>query len=136
MTDKTLIGWREWIELPEWGVRLKAKIDTGAKSSSLDVENIQVLPEDRIFFNIHKKRKTDKVIPVETELVRTINVRSSNGKTQTRYVVSTPMRLCGVEKPILITLASRRRMIHRMLLGREALSDDFLIDAGADHLVS
>ena len=136
MSSKTLIGWREWIELPEWGVRLKAKIDTGAKSSSLDVENITLLPEGRISFHIHKKRKTDNVIPVETDVIRTINVRSSNGKTQTRYVVRTTMQLCGVEKPILITLASRRRMIHRMLLGREALSDDFLIDASADHLVS
>lgn len=136
MDSRTLIGWREWIELPEWNVRLKAKIDTGAKSSSLDVENIQVLSEDKIAFHIHRKRRTDKVIPVEAELVRTIKVRSSNGNSQDRYVVRTTMRLCGVEKPILITLASRRRMIHRMLLGREALADDFLIDAGVDHLTS
>jgi hypothetical protein len=137
MKDKrTLIGWREWVELPEWGLRLKAKIDTGAKSSSLDVEDIQVLSDDRITFNIHQLRKSDKLVPVEAELVKTSAVRSSNGVTQNRYVVRTQLKLCGVEKPILITLTSRRRMIHRMLLGREALADDFLIDAGMDHLVS
>jgi hypothetical protein len=76
------------------------------------------------------------VTPVEADLVKTLKVRSSNGVTQDRYVVRTTMRLCGVEKSILITLASRRRMIHRMLLGREALSDDFLIDAGADHIAT
>jgi ribosomal protein S6--L-glutamate ligase len=134
MKQKTLIGWREWVELPDWGLRLKAKIDTGAKSSSLDVEDIEFLSDDRIRFNVHQLRKTDKVVPVEADLVRKVAVRSSNGQTQHRYVVSTLLRLCGVEKTIHITLTSRRRMIHRMLLGREALADDFLIDAGADHL--
>jgi hypothetical protein len=136
MTVRTRIGWREWIELPEWGLRLKAKIDTGAKSSSLDVENIRVLSETKVAFDVHQLRKTDKIVPVEAELVKTTAVRSSNGHTQNRHVVRTTMKLCGVEKPILITLTSRRRMIHRMLLGREALADDFLIDAGADHLTS
>lgn len=134
--EKTLIGWREWVELPEWGLRLKAKIDTGAKSSSLDVEDIQVLSESCIAFNVHQLRKSDKVVPVKAELIKSSAVRSSNGITQKRHVVRTTLRLCGVEKPILITLTSRRRMIHRMLLGREALADDFLIDAGADHLAS
>jgi ribosomal protein S6--L-glutamate ligase len=136
MSHRQRIGWREWVELPEWGLLLKAKIDTGAKSSSLDVEDIRLLSDDRIAFNIHRLRKTDKVTPVEADLVKTLKVRSSNGVTQDRYVVRTTMRLCGVEKSILITLASRRRMIHRMLLGREALSDDFLIDAGVDHIAT
>lgn len=136
MSTPTLIGWREWVELPEWGLWLKAKIDTGAKSSSLDVEDIQVLSGNRISFGIHRLRKTDQLTHVEAELVRTIAVRSSNGQRQNRYVVRTILRLCGVEKPILITLASRRRMIHRMLLGREALADDFLIDAGVDHIAT
>ena len=134
--DRTLIGWREWVELPEWGVRLKAKIDTGAKSSSLDVEDITVLSDTRIRFKIHKRRIAEVRVPVEADLVKTSSVRSSNGITQKRYVVRTEMKLCGVQKPILITLTSGRKMIHRMLLGREALADDFYIDAGVDHLTS
>jgi hypothetical protein len=134
--DKVQIGWREWVDLPDWGLRLKAKIDTGARSSSLDVENIERLDDRRIRFDVHQLRKTDLVKTVEAEILRESKVRSSNGQTQKRFVVKTRIRLAGIEKDIHITLSSRRKMLHRMLLGREALKDYFLIDAGADHLVS
>lgn len=134
--EKVQIGWREWIDLPEWGLHLKAKIDTGARSSSLDVENIERLGDRRIRFDVHQLRKADRVKTVEAEILRESKVRSSNGQTQKRFVVKTRIRLAGIEKDIHITLSSRRAMLHRMLLGREALKDHFLIDAGVDHLVS
>lgn len=134
--EKVQIGWREWIDLPEWGLHLKAKIDTGARSSSLDVENIERLDDRRIRFDVHQLRKTDRIKTVEAEILRESKVRSSNGQSQKRFVVKTRIRLAGIEKDIHITLSSRRKMLHRMLLGREALKEHFLIDAGVDHLVT
>lgn len=129
-----VIGWREWVELPDWGLRMKAKVDTGARSSSIDVAEIEHLPGNRIRFLVHRRRKREKVHTVEADLHRVTRVRSSSGHVQERLVVSTRLRLAGVEKDILLTLTSRRKMLHRMLLGREALQDDFLIAAGVDHL--
>jgi len=134
--EKVHIGWREWVDLPEWGLTLKAKIDTGARSSSLDVANIRHLSDSRIRFDIHRRRKTDEIHTVEADIFRETRVRSSNGQMQERIVVKTRLRLAGVEKEILVTLTSRRKMLHRMLLGREALRDDFLIDAGVDHVAT
>ena len=134
--EKVAIGWREWIELPDWGLRLKAKMDTGAKSSSLDVEQLEYLSETRVRFGIHQRRKTDCIKMVECDLFRTTKVRSSNGQAQIRLVVKTRIRLAGIEKEILINLTNRRKMLHRILLGREALQEHFLIDAGIDHVVT
>ncbi|MGA0334452.1 MAG: ATP-dependent zinc protease [Kiritimatiellia bacterium] len=130
------IGWREWIELPDWGLRLKAKMDTGAKSSSLDVEQMEFLPGNRVRFGVHQRRKTDQVKWVESEIASTTRVRSSNGQAQDRIVVRTRIQLAGIEKEILVNLTNRRKMLHRILLGREALRDHFLIDPGVDHVVT
>lgn len=129
------IGWREWIELPDWDLKLKAKMDTGAKSSSLDVEQMEYLSENRIRFGVHQRRKTDLIKWVESDIYSTTKVRSSNGQAQNRIVVKTRIRLAGIEKEILVNLTNRRKMLHRILLGREALQDHFLIDAGVDHLI-
>lgn len=133
-TPPVIIGWREWIELPDWGVRLRAKIDTGARSSSIDVAELVLLPDDRVQFAIRMSRRKESVIHVETLIASRARVRSSNGQTQDRIMVKTTLRLGGVEKPILISLACRKKMLHRMLLGREAMRDHFLIAAGADYL--
>jgi hypothetical protein len=136
VTDPVRIGWREWVDLPDWGVTLKAKIDTGAKSSSLDVTRIEHITPTRVRFDIHRSRKKTNLVTVEADIHKETRVRSSNGQMQERIVVRTRMILGGVEKEILVTLTSRRKMLHRMLLGREALRDDFLIEAGTDHLAT
>jgi len=134
--ERVQIGWREWIELPDWDLKLKAKMDTGAKSSSLDVEQMEYLSETRIRFGVHQRRKTDLIKWVESDIYSTTKVRSSNGQAQNRIVVKTRIRLAGIEKEILVSLTNRRKMLHRILLGREALQDHFLIDAGVDHLIT
>jgi hypothetical protein len=136
MSDPIRIGWREWVELPEWGLVLKAKIDTGAKSSSLDVTHIRHLSGNRVQFDVHRYRTKEILVTVEADVISETRVRSSNGHLQERIVVRTPMILAGVRKDIRVTLTSRRKMLHRMLLGREALQDDFLIEAGVDHLAT
>lgn len=127
------IGWREWVEFPEWGFRLRAKADTGARSSAIDCAEITELPGGRVRFTVRLDRKDKKLITLEADVVARKKVRSSTGRPMERVFVESILRLAGVEKRIVISLVSRKRMIHRLLLGREALAGDFIVDSSVDH---
>ncbi len=135
---RLVIGVAERIDLPDWGVsRLRAKIDTGARTSALHVNHIEELDGDRVRFSIVLHRnKRDERVTVEAPIVRRSRVRSSSGRSQERIIVSTRIVIGGVDKTIEVSLASRRRMIFRMLLGRSALAEDFLIDPSRRYLCS
>lgn len=127
---KQVTGWRELVALPEWGIeRVKTKIDTGARTSALHVEDIEELPNDRVRFHaILSRGKNPRRVEVEADLVRISRVRPSTGKHQERHVVATTVRLGPVEKVVEISLVCRQHMLCRMLLGRRALGDDFVVD--------
>lgn len=129
-SEPVLIGWTEYVDLPEWGIQqLRVKVDTGARTSALHVENIEELPRDRVRFDVvlHRKKR-DRRIHVRTRIVRRGRVRSSTGHQSQRLFVETTLQLGPVEKRIELSLVDRQKMIHRMLLGREALQGPFLID--------
>ena len=128
-----IIGWREWVEFPEWSLRLKAKADTGAKSSAIDCAEITELPGNRVRFTVRLDRKEKKLITLEEDIKIRRRVRSSTGHPTDRIFVETTLLLAGTEKKIIVSLVCRKRMIHRLLLGREALGNDFLIDSSVDH---
>jgi len=133
MTDRSepiVIGWTEFVDLPEWGVRkLRAKVDTGARTSALHVENIEELPRGYVRFDVVLHRqKRDRRIHVRARITRRGSVRSSTGHRSHRIFVETTLRLGPVEKKVEISLVDREKMIHRMLLGRAALTGPFLID--------
>ena len=127
------IGWREWVEFPDWGLRLKAKADTGARSSAIDCAEITELPGDRVRFTVRLDRKDRKLITLEADIIARKKVRSSTGRPTSRFFVEAQLRLAGVEKRIVVSLVSRKRMIRRLLLGREALANDFVVDPAVDH---
>lgn len=127
------IGWREWAEFPDWGMRLKAKADTGARSSAIDCAEITELPGDRVRFTVRLDRKDKKLVTLEEDIVARKKVRSSTGSPTSRFFVETRLRLAGVEKRVVVSLVSRKGMIHRLLLGREALARDFVVDPAVDH---
>lgn len=128
--DFVVIGWTEYVDLPRWGVtRLRAKVDTGARSSALHVENLRELPRGYVSFDVvlHRKKR-DRHVQVHTKILRRSHVRSSTGESSHRIFVSTTLRIGPVHKEIELSLVDRGQMIHRMLLGRSALSGPFLID--------
>ncbi len=127
-----IIGWRERVELPDWSLKLKAKADTGAKSSAIDCAEITELPNNRVRFTVRLDRKDKKLITLEEDIKLRKRVRSSDGKASDRIFVSTTLLLAGFEKTIMVSLVCRRRMIHRLLLGREALGNDFLVNSSVD----
>lgn len=135
MKTKAVIGRREYVAFPEWGIRgVEAKIDTGARTSAIHVDNIKRLPGKRVRFDVVlSRRKPDKCVRVEADLVRFTRVRSSTGHQQERFVVATRMRIGEIKRRIELSLVSRRQMLCRMLLGRTALKG-LLIDVDVKHL--
>ncbi len=133
-----ICGWRERIALPEWGVkRLKAKADTGARTSAIDVSDLTELPDDRVRFHLVVDRAhPEKMVEVEAVIVRRARVRSSLGDRHERLIVRTTMRLGPFEKEIEIGLVCRKNMLCRMLLGRSALQPDLLVDSSRTHILS
>lgn len=131
--EPMIIGWREWVELPEWGLRIRAKADTGAKSSAIDCAEIIELPNDRVRFTVRLDRKDKKLVTLEDAIMLRKRVRSSTGKGQDRIFVETTLKLGEVEQRVMVSLVCRKTMIHRMLLGRETLGGAFLVDSAVDH---
>ena len=137
MRNKIVVGWNEYVEFPEWGIRrLGAKVDTGAQTSALHVEDIEEIGRGRIRFDdVVHLTKRDRHFSVKAKIVRRSRVKSSNGEYDLRYFVETQLRLGDVEKTIEISLVDRGKMAHRMLLGRSALHGDFVVDVSRRHLL-
>jgi hypothetical protein len=136
--SKPIIGWREWVALPELGIgRIKAKIDTGARSSSLhafDVDEFTRRGKNYVRFKIHPiQRSNAGIVEVEAPILEFRNVRSSSGKTTYRPVIITTLVALGMSWPIELTLANRDEMGFRMLLGREAIRGRMLVDPGRSY---
>jgi hypothetical protein len=128
-----VIGWREWVSLPELGIgRIKVKVDTGARSSSLhayDLEYVEVRGKRLVRFKVHPlQRDSHTVIEAEAELLEVRGVRNSGGKLEHRPVIVTAVELMGELWPIELSLTRRDVMGFRMLLGRQAVRGRFTID--------
>ncbi|GJM39056.1 MAG: hypothetical protein DHS20C19_24230 [Acidimicrobiales bacterium] len=129
--EPVVIGWREWVDLPDLGVTgVKAKIDTGARTSALHAIGLVELDGgDRVRFDIRPRQRTRVgMATVECDVVDRRHIRSSNGRTEVRPVIRTQLQLAGVTKTIELTLTNRDEMGFRMLIGRQALRRHFMID--------
>ncbi|MEZ4268537.1 MAG: ATP-dependent zinc protease [Myxococcota bacterium] len=136
--NRPIIGWREWVGLPDLGIpRVKAKVDTGARSSSLHAFHMHAFERDGaewIRFEVHPlQRKITDTVVVEAPILEYRSVRSSSGVAQRRPVIVTRVELLGVTWPVELTLARRDQMGFRMLLGRQAFRGRFLVDAGKSY---
>ncbi len=134
-----VIGWREWVALPDFGIEaIKVKVDTGARSSSLhasDLHEFERNGEKWIRFQVHPlQRKRNVTVEIEAKIIEYRSVRSSSGKATRRPVIITQLKLQNITWPVELTLASREKMGFRMLLGREAFRGRFLVDAGKSYL--
>lgn len=124
-----VIGRVEEVEFLDWPLPpVRAKVDTGARSSAIDVDNIEELDGDRLRFRVVLNRARTKSVLCEAPRSRQSRVRSSTGHRQRREFVSTRVRIAGVEREIEISLVHRPKMLFRMLLGRRALAGAFLVD--------
>ncbi|TVQ44753.1 MAG: ATP-dependent zinc protease [Gloeocapsa sp. DLM2.Bin57] len=143
MIKKTLttIGWREIIALPELNIpSIKAKIDTGARTSALHAFHIQEFYLDdkpMVSFQVHPHQKdTHHTVTAIAELLGYKEVRNSGGHLQNRPVIKTKVEVNGSSWKIEVTLTNRDLMGFRMLLGRQALRGHFIVDPGRSFLLS
>jgi len=130
-----IVGWREWVALPDLGVpHIKAKIDTGARTSALHayaMERFQMDGKPWVRFVIHPmQRSVEESIVCAAEVVDERRIRSSTGHEDHRPVILTTLEILGTSYEIEMTLASRDAMGFRMLLGRRALRRRFTVDPG------
>ena len=128
-----MIGWREWVGLPDLGIEfVKAKIDTGARSSALHAFDIHVSESAGVEvarFKVHPfQRQTSTTILAVAEVAEYREVRSSSGHRSLRPVIVTMVTLGDESWPIELTLVNRDEMGFRMLLSRGAVRGRFLID--------
>lgn len=136
---KWVIGWREWVILPDLDIpAIKAKIDTGARTSSLHafaLEPFRRQGRDYVRFEVHPLQRSAKgSVPVTAEVVEWRNVRSSSGAVEYRPTIRTHVLVEQRRWEIELTLTNRDEMGFRMLLGRQAVRDRFLIDPGKSFL--
>jgi hypothetical protein len=137
--EPQVIGWREWIRLPDFGPStIKAKVDTGARTSSLhafEVEEFRRGKRDMVRFQIHPEQRSSKVsIEVEAPLLERRKVTPSSGHSELRPVVLTTIELMGESFEVELTLTRRDEMGFRMLLGRQALRGRFLVNPGKSYM--
>lgn len=133
--DHLTIGWLEHIALPGLGVsRVEAKVDTGAYSSALHYQRLRLRTEDGIkrlvvTFQMGGLRKT-KVF----RSFKRVTVKSSNGETSRRYLISTQVKLAGHVVRTQFTLFDRSDMKYQVLLGRKFLRGRFVVDVGGKNM--
>jgi hypothetical protein len=132
-----VLGVAEYVDLPEWRVlRLRAKVDTGARSSALHVDNLREVSRGRVRFDVRLQRnRPERRVTIEAPIVRRARVRSSSGVSEVRIFVATLVRVGSVLLEAEFGLVDRQRMIYRMLLGRAALGVRFLIDPSRRYLL-
>ena len=131
-----VVGWREIVALPAWDIPgVKAKVDTGARTSAIHVGEIEELPDGRVRFEVVVREKPRlRTRTVEARPVRKAIVKPSHGRVQERWVCRTTVRIGPIEREVELSLVCRKGMLCRMLVGRRALPDNVLVDPGRKYL--
>ena len=137
--DLTLVGWREWVCLPDLGIaHIKAKVDTGARTSALHAFELDTLEQDdQLYarFSIHPiQDDTATVLRCTAPIIDQRAVTDSGGHQELRYVIESTVRLAGEQWPVEFTLTCRESMKFRMLLGRTAMLGRVLVDPAQSFL--
>jgi len=130
--EPVTLGWREWLALPLLGIgAIKAKLDTGARTSSLAVVAAETFERDgrlHVRFRVRPRRRSEKTIACEAPVVDRRPVTDSGGHAGERWFIRTGIVLAGQRFEADINLTDRRAMLFPLLLGRSALDGRFLID--------
>jgi len=131
--QENCMGWREWVKIPEFSKKkIKAKIDTGARTSSLHAVNITITGKKNkiVHFEFNPDQDGGRLVKCKAPLIDERKVKSSNGISSLRPVIEVEISVGSFKWPVEITLVNRDLMGFRMLLGRQALRNKFLVNPG------
>ncbi len=129
------LGWREWLALPELGIdRIKAKVDTGARTSALHAFSVEQLANGRVRFGVRPSQTLARQIWCEAEMFDERWVTDSGGHRELRPFVRTEIQLGGEAWTAEVSLSRRDTLRFRMLLGRTALAGRFIVDPAASYV--
>jgi hypothetical protein len=135
-----VVGWREWVKLPELELKnIKAKVDTGARTSCLHAFSIRPFLENgkqRVEFQIHPKQHDNETVQTCTADVKDQRiVTDSGGHKEERWVIETILSIGQQQWPIEVTLSGRDNMMFRMLIGRTALKGRAVVDSSRSYVI-
>lgn len=139
MTELDYLGWREWIGFPELGIpQIKAKVDTGARTSCLHAFFVEPFVREGIpwvRFDIHpNQNSTDEVISCEAPVLDQRVVRDSGGHEELRYVIATQITIGERTHTVEVTLTDRDSMKFRVLLGRTAIRGHYVVNPATSYI--
>jgi hypothetical protein len=133
-----VIGVAECVDIPAWHISgLPAKVDTGARSCALHVENLRELPGGQVRFDVpFLPGHPERCITVDARVIRRGRVRSTSGEAKPRVFVSARIRLGPIERQVELGLVDRRQMQFPMLIGRSAIARACLVDVSRTYLIT
>jgi hypothetical protein len=140
-TGPVLVGWKEYADFPEWGIRrVKIKIDTGARTSALDVASYELrrVEGSHLVADLYlsvRRRQPQRVRVVRALVLRMVVVRNSSGFSEQRPLIETTVRLGSIIKRVQFTVTNRAGMRFPVIFGRKALEGDFIVNVGKKYLL-
>lgn len=136
LKEKVLIGRVEWVSLPELKVKHKARIDTGAKTTSLHAINIEEVEQrGELFVKFQTLDSESKVVEVVRKVDTTQRVSNTSGFVSKRYVIKEKIKIGNIEREVLINLNDRSKMEYKFLVGRNLLLGRFIVDVARSHVL-
>ena len=136
LKEKVLIGRVEWVALPELKIKHKARIDTGAKTTSMHAMNIEeVQQRGELFVKFQTVDSEGKTVELVRKVDTTQRVSNTSGFVSRRYVIKEKIRMGTIEREVLINLNDRSKMEYKFLIGRNVLLGRFIVDVARSHVL-
>lgn len=136
LKEKVLIGRVEWVNLPDIKIKLKARIDSGAKTTSMHAVNIEEVEQrGENFVKFQTVDADGKVVELVRKIGTTQRVSNTSGFVSRRYVIKEKIKMGNIEREVLINLNDRSKMEYKFLVGRNVLLGRFIVDVARSHVL-
>nr|WP_244279617.1 RimK/LysX family protein [Leptospira brenneri] len=130
---KPIVGRVEWVEFPNWKLKLRARVDTGAKSCSIHAVNIERVTENGEVFVLFDTFVDEKPVRLKSKFVKEAKVTSTSGVSENRIIISEVMKMGKYKEEVIINLNDRTNLTYPILIGRNYLMGKFLVDVSLSH---